>query len=1026
MTPIYSQARKITMLVADWSQLSQPQRSQGRYEAFLAEVERGLHDLQGVGGRLFDRQEAGFIALWSLEQVAAGEFLLPEQVAEGAVRFALNLRDAVRSLDGSFPLKLALATGYVREGVVPGEKAAQEFAMPFYSLESQADAVTGRNWLSGAAVELCCRLPAVVPDSGVAVDQATFDLIESTFVFLTLAQLSAAGYREMVAIFRVVYERRFFFRIVHPALDGLSNRLVGRDLEMKIIRDAYETATEDRENQMILLLGEAGVGKTRLLMEVERWRDLLPDSTRFFRAQASAELMQQPYGLLRRMFMVRFGIQENETEVAAFEKLLQGVETFLGPGHAEDASILAQLLGLPCADYASLSDTSSIALVEQRGLRGLAAFFNAVDANTRARGMIAIHLEDVQWADDKSLDTLTWLFKADPRCRLAVILTARPELLERRPDLGADLPNCMRIDLEPLSEREARKLVREMLCRVPDLPAGLRDWITGRCGGNPLYMQEVVKSLLAAGVIIREPAPEDESEPRWRVDLEKLEATGLPATLNELLQQQITHLPEEQRSVLRRASVFGHTFFDEAVAALGSAEERAQPPGAVLNELVKQKLIVHLKLSSFMNMQEYAFCSNLMAEETYLSISEAERRVYHRQAAEWLVNLSAESPGLMAVRIADHYEHGGEKIQAVPYLALASEEARRLNAFGEARQFLMRAVSYAGESPATDDVPGRAVLLYRLGEMLIWLGEASLAVRYLKESLDLARKANNTWVMAEVLGRLGWAAYYSGDFQQASLWLGEGVACSRQAVNFPALYLTLRQMGNVISAQGDYAHSIDYYQESLEIARLLGDQRGVALALNNLGWVAMLTGDFDQARRYLGETISNAAERSDRLSIALGMSNLGIVDYLSGEYELARNQLMQTIEISQEVGSQLVPSEAYIWAALCDIAGGDMEQARLDLLEALSISTETQQPPLVLGALVGFASLAAAQRKPERAVELLALTNENSALDETLRVLVAEPLLGRLHAEMTPQAFGLAWARGLALKQDEVVGQYLI
>ena len=988
-----AQIQLVTVLYGDWSEFVQSPENGDRLEDFQRELDQHISTISAAGGSLKLRQPFSFMVFWSTEEALENE-------AENAVRFALKLRDFSQAFMSTnvLPLKLVLATGEVQ--FLPAGDA------------SKSEVV-----YKGDAIDLCRRVPALIPDGGVAIGEDTLRRVEGIFSIRPLAQIPVLGKSEPVAIYRVLFEKAIQFRIVQHGVEGSTTRLIGRELEVKQFRDAYEITSDERENHLITVIGEAGTGKSRLLLEVERWRDLIADSTRLFRAQASPDMLQQPYSLLRRILMVRFGVQDGDPDLEAFEKTLKGVESFMGAGNLEAAQRLAQLVGLPCPECPQPEDSGSVALFEQRALESLSAFFRAVDAAT-GKGVISLHLEDMHWADDKSLDALLWLMRKNTRNRLIMVVLARPELLDRRPRWGLDQTNSIRMDLHTLTARDARKLVREVLQKVEELPDSLLDWIVERSGGNPLYIEELVRSLIATGVVQKV-----EDGQLWQVDLSRLDEVRIPDTLTGLLQIQLANLPVMQRVALQRASVIGRSFWDAALTALDTADDYTVQLMPTLTGLTRRNLIFRQERSSFAGMQEYAFVNNLLYSEAYHSIPEANRRSYHRLAAEWLQKTSGETPA-MAARIADHFDRAGEGTRAVRYLALAAEEAHRLNAFGQMRQFLRRAVNFAEESPSFPETPDRATLLYRLGEMMILIGEASQAIPYLQEGLSVARKLQNKGVMAEALGRLGWAAYYSGDFPQASKWLEEGIVCARESENQPALLLCLRQLGNVVSANNDYILARELYKESLQLARGLGDQSGVTSALNNLGLAGILTGEYAQAHQYLEETIQLAEQRGDRMSVALALGNLGIADHFAGDNERALDDLKRAIDLSRSIGSQLVVAESSIWSGICLTSMGDLSSAETQLREGLRVSVKTEQTTLALGALVGFANLAAQQGDPEQAVKLLALTMENPAVDDLIRGLVATPLLDKLHAELSPQAFGLAWAHGLSLKPDEVMQSY--
>ena len=1008
---------QFTFLFGDWGAAAGSLTASGQMDAFAAQVDNSLAGLAATGAQLAERGAQSFAAIWQLGASGEDEPGLAEHATQAA-NFAMLMRDSLASFgaEGYNPLRLALATGTAR--VDGGESSGP---------------------LASNGADFGRRMLAVIPDGGVAVDQATFALVHGGLNFRPLAQLPLRGLPEPVDVYRLVGPKSIHYRIQQPGLEGVTTRLVGRELEWKRLREAYEATTDDRENHLVTIAGEAGLGKTRLLVEAERWRDLIPDATRLFRAHAAPETYQQPYGLLRRVLMNRFGIQESDSEDEAMQKLQAGLERFMGPGRLEDAQRIAMLIGLPCSGCPKPDDGAAAGLLEQQALNSLAEFFRDVDAQT-PRGVIALHLEDVQWADDKSLDAVLWLLQKRERGRIIVVCLASPELLERRPRWGLEVKNSIRIDLYPLAVRDARRLVREALQKASNLPDALVDWVVERSGGNPLYIEELVRVLTSSGVVVRG----EESQP-WTVDLSRLAQVRVPDTLTGLLQTQLAGLPLAQRTVLQRGAVFGRFFWDHALTALEAGDGLSVQMAPTMNALVRRNLVYRQERSAYAGMQEYTFLSSLVQDAAILSIPPETLRRYHALAGEWLEGLGGELQG-PAARIAGHFQRAGQDGRAVKYLALAADEARRHNAYEQARQFLLQAVEAAPETPESPDQPGKAALSARLGETLIWQGEGAQALPYLEAGLELARRAGDVYEMAELLGRLGWAAYYTGDLTRATTWLDEAVGCARQSGNLPALALALRQLGNVTSERGDYSAAKAHYRESLAICREIGDLPGVSLALNNLGLAAIETGDFTQARLDLQQSIASAEGRGDQMGIALGLGNLGIAEYLSGEPQMARGHLQQSIDVSRTAGSQLLAAESLIWRALAEAdiaaqqaffgmetdafpelakrAGLAAGSAAGSLREGLAVAEATNQTPLVLGALAGFAWLHARGGEAERAVELLALVSENPALDHLLRVRVARPLLERLVRELPPQTFGQAWARGQGLALEAALARY--
>jgi tetratricopeptide (TPR) repeat protein len=469
---------------------------------------------------------------------------------------------------------------------------------------------------------------------------------------------------------------------------------------------------------MVTVVGEAGLGKSRLLYEFENWVDLLPEDVHLYKGRAQLETQSLPYGLLRDLFAWRFGIQDDDRAEAARGKLVAGFQEALGVGESSElkSHIIGQLLGYGFHDSPHLAGVlENPQQLRDQALLYLGGYFKSLSE----KGAILILLEDLHWADEASLATLNRLATELTNQPVFILATARHSLLERRPHWGEGQCFHRRILLEPLSKRESRKLVAEVLQRVQDVPQALSELVVSNAEGNPFYVEELIKMLVEDGVIIRE-------DPHWRVETGRLAEVNVPPTLTGVLQTRLDGLPSEERKALQGASVIGRVFWDQILEHInGSMKERITDRGItdVLNDLRSRELIFRREISAFAEAREHIFKHALLREVTCESVLKRVRQAYHALVAEWLIEHAGDREGEFTGLVADHLELARKKTEALQYLIKAGMEAVAKYANEEAIRFFERALELIMTEP---DTPERA---RQELEILMSLGPALIAAR---------------------------------------------------------------------------------------------------------------------------------------------------------------------------------------------------------------------------------------------------------------------------------------------------------
>jgi predicted ATPase len=563
------------------------------------------------------------------------------EIVAGAKEYAARLKEA-HGIEG-FNVRVGINTGLVVVGEVGSDLRVEYTAM-------------------GDAINLAARMEQNAPPGGVLITHDTYRHVRGVFDLEPQEPLIVKGKVESVLTYLVSRARPRAFRVPTRGVEGIETRMVGREAELKQMQDALYAAVEDSEGQIITILGEAGVGKSRLLYEFTNWIDLLPQELRFFQGRARQDAQNQPYALLRDMFSFRFLIQDGDTIDEVRDKLETGFGEVFGQEESGTmrAHFIAQLLGFDFSASPHLEGALEDAQqVRDRSLMYLDEYFQGMSVAAPT----VIFLEDIHWADDSSLDAISQLGRKTQQRRILVVCLARSVIFERRPNWGEGLDYHQRLEIKPLTKRDSRQLVDEILQRVERVPAELRDLVVKGAEGNPFYIEELIKMLLEDGVIVKD-------EAQWRVELPRLADIDVPSTLTGVLQTRLDALPQGERALLQQASVVGRIFWDRVLQHMIEQEAGSIPNDGIdksLTSLRGRELIFHREGSTFTGSDEYIFKHALLRDVTYESVLKRLRRVYHRLVAEWLVEQGEEYPGL----IADHLEHAEDVEEAVKYLRQA-------------------------------------------------------------------------------------------------------------------------------------------------------------------------------------------------------------------------------------------------------------------------------------------------------------------------------------------------------------------
>ncbi len=706
----------------------------------------------------------------------------------------------------------------------------------------------------GDAVNVASRLKEAAGESGIYISYDTYHLVRNLFRVEPLGQVSIKGRRATVTVYRVVGHQPPSFFPAAGDIDGVDVPLVGRESELATLRHLMERTALEGRGGVVSVVGEAGVGKSRLFIELHRRLDERPSGVAVYLARADQRLSGVPFYLLRDLFLRAFGIVDDDSPRQVERRIVDGLRKALAelsrPEARERARAVGLLLGLgsPPAPLRA-SAGPDVAAVRALALDTIRDYFAAT---ARAASLTLLFLEDVQWADDDSLALLEEIAEAATECPMLLLCAARPTLLERRPAWPGPHPEgAFVLPLRPLSHDDSRKLLVKVLTKLPEIPTSLIDLIVRSAAGNPFYIEEMVRVLIEDGIIVAD-------EAAWHLRDRQLTRLRVPATLTGVLQARIDRLPGLERVTLQQAAVIGDEFWEGAVQQINLAarspfsEEQVRD---ALQGLERRDMIMRVSAPAGASGQTYRFRHTILREVAYESVLLRDRPGYHLQAVRWLETQFADMPADYAAPIAHHYEQAGRPADAAHMFEQAAARAVEQFKLPTAINYYRKVLDLL--RPLPQYIYLRYAVKEGLGHVLRLRGRMVEALDVYGIMRDNAELDGN--LSAQARAEQARAAIYLelADAPRALAAAERAAQLARLTGDDVELVQALLSQGEAAGRMGDWAAGSAALAEALERSRALGAMRSAARALF---LVTRLSDDEAARRRAAGELAALAGE----------------------------------------------------------------------------------------------------------------------------------------------------------------------
>lgn len=800
----------------------------------------------------------------------------------------------------------------------------------------------------GDTTNLAARLEQSAPPGSVLISEATEHLVSGFFEVEDLGALRVKGKSQPLQAYRVLAERGVTDRI-EAAVDAGLTPLVGREHELAALRAAFDAAREGR-GQVVMLVGEAGIGKSRLLYEFRRRLD---EAHVWLEGRCSPYAASTPFQALADALRRRFSIDDRDDEASALQKVQDAMQA-LGGDLQWMRPFVCQLLSLPVSDerFAEM-DAMDRRSETYRALQTLLL-------RQAEREPLVLAIEDLHWSDAASEEFLVFLADAIPTARVLLLLTYRPGYAQP----FGDRSYHMRLSLQALPRSAMSGMAQAILAAAEgsQLPEALLELLVAKAEGNPFFVEEVMKSLLEEGILQRLEG--------GRVELtRRLEDLSVPDRIQDILMARIDRLPEEPKRAIQVAAVIGREFALRLLSQVREAGDRVQD---VIGELRALELIyekaAHPELA-------FMFKHALTHDVAYESILVARRRTLHQIVGSAIEELYRDRLVEHYEALAHHFERAEQWPRALEYHELAARKSADAYANHAVVEHCRRALAIVDRLGSPELDARRRALEERLGSTLFQMSEFPQSGQaWLRAAAVSDRDARR----ARSLGLAAWSFVWGHDYEACTEAANQAVALSRACGAAEGEAFGRVALDLVDSANTGMRARRDFGSEAMEIAERSGDLEARVTALVERALYQEQMGFFREARDQSRRALELARELQLGLISITPRWVLGLSLASLGEYAQALEVFDKALDDCDRCGDRAMKARLLNTLGWCHAEIGNHQRARDYDSRGVALAGEMVKLELVAGApelyanaTVNLANGYTATGEPERALDLL-------------------------------------------------------
>ncbi|RMF02247.1 MAG: hypothetical protein D6768_08735, partial [Chloroflexi bacterium] len=849
-----------------------------------------------------------------------------EDDPERVVRAALAMQESLAGLGRSLPAEVGLPDVTLRQKI--GISYGYVFA-----------GYVGASWrheytVMGDEVNLAARLMSVSEPGKVIVSSDVRRKVQALFDFESQGEVRLKGKSLPVPIFRVQGERAI--PESQRGLRGMTSPLVGRRREWEALTAAAQNLRAGR-GQIITLVGESGLGKSRLVLELRQHLQADEESPiQWAEGRCLSFTETVSYRLMQDMLRDLCGIAANASVAESWHLLRQRAGRLLSPeALPETLPFLGQFLNLPLDE----PEAQKLRYLDAEALqrRTFVAFHAFLAACARQQPLVVV-LDDLHWIDHASLELVKHLLSLANQAPVMFILMYRPEKTkpcwEIHEKVLREFEHCAtNLTLHRLRSSDSET----MLANLMSLEAWsdqIRTLILDRAEGNPLFLEEVLRTLINSGALVQN------QRGRWELR-GNLDTVAVPDTLQGVIMARLDRLREPCRWTAQIASVAGRIIpFDLLDSAISPKEH--QHINQCLVDLQQYEILEENQRTPELI---YAFRHSIAQEAIYHSLLARFRQRYHRKIAAYLERNHSvgqwEAENVLPL-IAHHAYAGQDWEKALQYQILAGQQAKEVFANADAIDHFQKAFTCTDHLPAGKTAAERQTIHAALGELLTTTGQYDDALAHLLAAYALAQEQNDRNAQARACRWLARIHEYRGEYPPAFEWIerGLGSLAGEETAETAELFLLA---GFIHTRQGDYEQALTQCEKSLTLSEKLNEMVVMARSYDLLGLITRLRGNSARAITYSQRAFDLFELAGDLNSQAKTHMNLANAHFDLGQWAKADRHYHEAYKIFYQLG------DIYYCAVIDNNLGGiALNQGRLD--EALKFYRDGLQALEKIGA----------------------------------------------------------------------------
>lgn len=914
------QRRNVTILFVDicgYTSLSRQIEAEDLYDLIRQFTERLASNVYKYDGMVDKFTGDGLMALF-------GAPIAHENNAELAIRAAMEMQSDIaefsRQVKERTGEELRIRIG-LNAGIVIVGGIGSDLLMNYTAI--------------GDTVNIAQRLEEAAHPGTILVSETIYQSTRMIFDYEPYHNVTLKGIPQPVTCYRVIGSK------ASPGstrgIQGLRAPMIGRETELRQLMQAIGALATYQQGQFVMVIGEAGLGKSRLVGEIKHLS--MPVPVMILEGQSLTYRRSVSYYIFRDLLRNYLNVSADTPIEKISERLLRNVSNALEGKASESLPFLEYLLDLPPSDPAASRRIQYLDAVQLRQQIYLAVR-NLLVAESRRRPIILI-LEDLHWADDASLDLLQYLLDSVRQAPLLILAISRPleegKLAQMAAWAEQNLPNnYASIFLQGLTPEQSKQLLLRLLS-VSDLPNELREQIVARASGVPLYLEEILRMLIDEGILQR-------AGNQWRiVEADRIASLGVPDTLQSLILARFDRLDTLQRRMLQIACVIGRQFNISVLHTVlaGASEQEFQ---GTLYRLTERDFVHPLPDAPE---SEFTFRHAVVSDAIYSTLLKRDRVELHGRVGEAVETVYVNRLDGQIEILARHFSWSTKKDRALHYLILAGQKAWRSYLNEQARRYYQEALELITEVAHT---PHQAVQIREgLGDVAILTGDYAAAHQHLQQALEiiaeqdqdaslyteersaLHRKIGATYERqghyeqalhylalaenildedslptpvekAQIYNDIGWIQFRHGNFDEAEKYLTRAISLAQETNRIDVTASIYNRLGGVFYQKDQLEEASQYVQKSLALRQEIGDTVAVARSYNNLGLLGWRSGEWEQAITHFTRSIELHAKLGDAEGAIELHSNLGLLQIDRGNFEEAQMHLEESMRISRQIG----------------------------------------------------------------------------------------------------------------------------